>query len=89
MIEAIRTHLPGAIVHGAAAGLHLTVTFEAEFADTDLAARALARDVKAHPLSWHSQRPRRPGLVLGYAASTPNGISEGVATLGDVVRRLT
>ncbi|MET7644071.1 PLP-dependent aminotransferase family protein [Streptomyces sp. NPDC005426] len=89
MIEALGTHLPGATVHGAAAGLHLTVTFEAGFADTHLAAEALARDVKVHPLSWHSQRPRRPGLVLGYAASTPADIRRGVATLGDVLRHLS
>ncbi|MEU1055019.1 PLP-dependent aminotransferase family protein [Streptomyces sp. NPDC005876] len=88
MIEAVGAHLPGATVHGAAAGLHLTVTFRAGFADTDLAALALARGVKAHPLSWHSQRPRRPGLVLGYAASTPTDIGEGVAVLGDVLRHL-
>ncbi|TXS39874.1 MocR-like pyridoxine biosynthesis transcription factor PdxR [Streptomyces sp. OR43] len=86
MIEAIGAHLPGAIVHGAAAGLHLTITFDAECADTELAAMALARDVKVHPLSWHSQRPHRPGLVLGYAASTPADIAEGVAVLGDVLR---
>jgi GntR family transcriptional regulator/MocR family aminotransferase len=88
MIDAVGAHLPGATVHGAAAGLHLTVTFRAGFADTDLAALALARGVKAHPLSWHSQRPRRPGLVLGYAASTPTDIGEGVAVLGDVLRHL-
>lgn len=89
MIEAVNTHLPSAIVHGAAAGLHLTITFEAEFADTDLAAAALARAVKVHPLSWHSQRPHQPGLVLGYAASTPADISQGVATLGEVLRHLS
>lgn len=88
MIEAVGVHLPEATVHGAAAGLHLTITFEAGFADTDFAAAALARDVKVHPLSWHSQRPRRPGLVLGYAASTPADIGQGVATLGEVLRRL-
>lgn len=88
MIKAIRTHLPSAVVHGAAAGLHLTITFEAEFAGTDLAAKALTRGVKVHPLSWHSQRPRRPGLVLGYAASTPTDIGEAVATLGAVLRHL-
>ncbi|MBA0049737.1 PLP-dependent aminotransferase family protein [Streptomyces sp. AJS327] len=88
MVEAVGTHLPGAIVHGTAAGLHLTVTFEAGFADTDVAAAALARGVKVHPLSWHCQRPRQPGLVLGYAASSPADISEGVATLGDVLRQL-
>jgi GntR family transcriptional regulator / MocR family aminotransferase len=88
MVDAITTHLPHAVVHGAAAGLHLTITFDSEFADTDLAAAALARGVKAHPLSWHSQRPSRPGLVLGYAASAPTDIGEGVATLGTALRRL-
>ncbi|MFH8411151.1 PLP-dependent aminotransferase family protein [Streptomyces sp. NPDC018019] len=85
MIRAIDTHLPGAAVQGAAAGLHLTVTFDAGFADTDLAAAALARGVKAHPLSWHCQSPGRPGLVLGYAASTATEIEEGVAVIGSVL----
>lgn len=89
MVEAVGTHLPGAIVHGTAAGLHLTITFKAGFADTDVAAAALAHGVKVHPLSWHCQRARRPGLVLGYAASTPTDISEGVATLGAVLRQLS
>lgn len=89
MVKAIAAHLPGAIVHGAAAGLHLTITFEAGFADTDVAAAALTRDVKVHPLSWHCQRPRQPGLVLGYAASPPTDISEGVAILGEVLRRMS
>ncbi|WP_051804049.1 PLP-dependent aminotransferase family protein [Streptomyces sp. NRRL S-474] len=88
MVDAIRTHLPDAEVHGAAAGLHLMISFDAEFADTDLAAAALAQGVKVQPLSWHSQHPPRPGLVLGYAASTPTAISEGVAILGDVLRHL-
>ncbi|MEU0297911.1 PLP-dependent aminotransferase family protein [Streptomyces sp. NPDC006175] len=89
MVNAIAAHLPGAIVHGAAAGLHLTITFEAGFADTDIAAAALTRDVKVHPLSWHCQRPRRPGLVLGYAASSATDINEGVTTLGEILRRMS
>jgi GntR family transcriptional regulator / MocR family aminotransferase len=88
MIVAIRTHLPGAVVHGAAAGLHLMITFEAGFADADLAAAALARGVKVQPLSWHGQRPQRPGIVLGYAANTTADIEEGVAILGRVLRGL-
>nr|WP_167538331.1 PLP-dependent aminotransferase family protein [Streptomyces albofaciens] len=85
MIRAVDTHLPNATVQGAAAGLHLTVTFDAGFADTELAAAALARGVKTHPLSWHRQRRGRPGLVLGYAASTVTGIEEGVAVIGKVL----
>ncbi|MEU6766472.1 PLP-dependent aminotransferase family protein [Streptomyces sp. NPDC046853] len=88
MIAAVRTHLPHAVVHGAAAGLHLTITFDADFSDTDLAAAALARGVKVHPLSWHGQRPHRPGLVLGYAAPTATDIAEGMATLGEALRHL-
>lgn len=91
MIHAIRTHLPQARIHGAAAGLHLTLTFDAlpsspGPADADLAAAALVRGVKVQPLSWHSQRPHQPGLVLGYAASTPAEIYDGVAIIGDALR---
>ncbi|MDB1089263.1 PLP-dependent aminotransferase family protein [Streptomyces sp. ACA25] len=89
MTEALAKHLPGVRVHGAAAGLHLMITFEEGFSDTGLAAEALTRGVKVHPLSWHSVRPRGPGLVLGYAASPPAAITEGVATLGRVLRRLS
>ncbi|RSN44264.1 MocR-like pyridoxine biosynthesis transcription factor PdxR [Actinomadura sp. WAC 06369] len=76
MIRAIAEHLPAATVHGAAAGLHLTVTLaagddEGGAIDRAVAAAALDRGVKAHPLSWHCQRPHPPGLVLGYAAGVP------------------
>ncbi|HEY1915231.1 MAG TPA: PLP-dependent aminotransferase family protein [Streptosporangiaceae bacterium] len=86
MIDAIGACLPGAAVHGAAAGLHLMVTFDDDtFGDTDLAAAAIHRGVKAHPLSWHRQRPGPPGLVLGYAASTPTDITEGITLLGEAL----
>ena len=85
MIDAIAAYLPGATVHGAAAGLHLMITFDGDFADADLAAAALARGVKVQPLSWHSQRVGQPGLVLGYAATRPTEISEAIAILGDIL----
>ena len=112
MIDAVAIHLPGARVHGAAAGLHLTLTFDARpgaaalsgtglpdlglsgagqsgtgLSDTGLAAAALARGVKTQPLSWHRQRPGPPGLVLGYAASTPAEIHDGIAVIGSLLRR--
>ncbi|OLT14222.1 GntR family transcriptional regulator [Pseudonocardia sp. CNS-139] len=89
MIRALRRHLPDATVHGAAAGLHLLVTLPGDpddLDDLDLAAAALAGGVKVQPLSWHSRRPGRPGLVLGYAARTATEIAEGVATIGELVR---
>ncbi|QTE02035.1 PLP-dependent aminotransferase family protein [Streptomyces cyanogenus] len=88
MIAALAEHLPGARVHGAAAGLHLTVTYAGDVPDTELAAAALARGVKCQPLSWHRQRPGPPGLVLGYAATPPGVVADGVAVLGRTLREL-
>ncbi|MFE4397341.1 MULTISPECIES: MocR-like pyridoxine biosynthesis transcription factor PdxR [Streptomycetaceae] len=87
MIDAIRTHLPGATVHGAAAGLHLMLTLPEGCGrtDTGLAAAALAEGVKVQPLSWHARLPHPPGLVLGYAAGSVSEIAEGVAVLGRLV----
>ncbi|GHH43497.1 GntR family transcriptional regulator/MocR family aminotransferase [Streptomyces candidus] len=89
MIDALAAHLPGAVVHGAAAGLHLTVTYPQEVPDTELAAAALARGVKCQPLSWHRQLPGRPGLVLGYAAGPSGAVAEGAELLGRTLRELT
>ncbi|MBZ4323291.1 MocR-like pyridoxine biosynthesis transcription factor PdxR [Streptomyces huiliensis] len=89
MIEAIGARLPGAVVHGAAAGLHLMVTFEGGPDDAAVAAAALERGVKVQPLSWHSLRPRRPGLVLGYAVLPASEIAEGVATVAEVIHDLS
>ncbi|HEU5331843.1 MAG TPA: PLP-dependent aminotransferase family protein [Actinocrinis sp.] len=86
MIAAIGTHLPQARVHGAAAGLHLMITFDAPVADADVAAAALAHGVKVQPLSWHYQQANTPGLVLGYAASTATDAAEGIAVLGRILR---
>jgi len=85
MIHAIAKHLPAAVVHGAAAGLHLMITFDNAVDDVALAGAALDRGVKTQPLTWHSQRAARSGLVLGYAASTPSQITEAIATLAEVL----
>ncbi|WP_245919429.1 PLP-dependent aminotransferase family protein [Actinomadura mexicana] len=85
MIAAIAAHLPTAAVHGAAAGLHLTITFPGHppdsLNDAGLAAAALQHGVKTHPLSWHAQRPHPPGLVLGYAAVPTSAIPDAIAAL--------
>ncbi|WP_330261263.1 MocR-like pyridoxine biosynthesis transcription factor PdxR [Streptomyces sp. NBC_00539] len=89
MLRAIGAALPGSRVHGAAAGLHLMVTFDgAGFEDTALASAALALGVKAHPLSWHRVAPGAPGLVLGYAAGPVGDVEEGIALLGEALRQV-
>ncbi|HEY3003398.1 MAG TPA: PLP-dependent aminotransferase family protein [Kribbellaceae bacterium] len=88
MIAALREQLPDAVVHGAAAGLHLMITLPTETPDAELAAAAMRYGVKAHPLSWHRQRPGPSGLVLGYAASPPSDLESGIAALAAAVRPL-
>jgi GntR family transcriptional regulator/MocR family aminotransferase len=88
MVAALQTHLPDWTVHGAAAGLHLTVTYDGEpGSDTAVAAAVLEHGVKVQPLSWHRAAPGPPGLVLGYAAAAPHQIADGVAAIGKVVGR--
>ncbi|TCO13918.1 GntR family transcriptional regulator/MocR family aminotransferase [Kribbella steppae] len=86
MVRAVTNYLPSATVHGAAAGLHLTITFDSQLNDVDLAAAALQKGIKTHPLSWHCQLPHTPGLVLGYAARTPTELTEAIATIAEVMR---
>ncbi|MFE7382854.1 PLP-dependent aminotransferase family protein [Streptomyces zhihengii] len=89
MIAAIARHLPGAVVHGAAAGLHLTVTYVGDVPDTELAAAALDLGVKCQPLSWHRRLPGPQGLVLGYAAGPPGALTDGIAAIGVALRELS
>ena len=88
MITALSSQLPEAEIHGAAAGLHLMISFATAFSDVDLAAAAFDRGVKVQPLSWHCQTPHQPGLVLGYAANPASTIEHGISLLGDSFREL-
>jgi GntR family transcriptional regulator/MocR family aminotransferase len=81
IVAAIEEHLPEATIHGAAAGLHLTITFDPSVDDLTLARAALALGVKTQPLSWHAQTRQLPGLVLGYAARTPTDLTEAITLI--------
>ncbi|HEX3783706.1 MAG TPA: PLP-dependent aminotransferase family protein [Pseudonocardiaceae bacterium] len=94
VLAALAEHLPGARVHGVAAGLHLLVSLpdlgratDTEAADAVLAERALAEGVAVHPLSWYQQRPGEAGLVIGYAASPPDQLHEAIRRVGALVTR--
>ena len=85
LLAGLRAHLPGSRVAGVAAGLHLLVLLGpgpvdalgvGAVDDIALAARIADAGVLVHPLSWHRQRPGPPGLVIGYAAHTPDRLTE-------------
>ena len=85
LLAALREHLPGARVHGVAAGLHLLVGLPDGVDDATVAERALAAGVAVQPLSFHRLRPGPAGLVIGYAAVTPDRLREGVRLLAAAV----
>ena len=82
LLAALARYLPQARVLGVAAGLHLLVTLDGVGDDRALAASAREHGVAVHPLSWHRRLPGPAGLVIGYAAATPDRITEGVSRLG-------
>ena len=87
LLDALAAALPGASVKGVAAGLHLLVTLPDESVDdVALADELREAGVLVHPLSWHRRLPGPPGLVIGYAAHTPDRLREAAATIGRVVR---
>ena len=89
LVAALAEHLPRARVTGVAAGLHLLVTLsDIGYAadDVELANRITAAGVLVHPLSWHRMRPGPAGLVIGYAAHTPDRLRDAARTLAEVVR---
>jgi GntR family transcriptional regulator / MocR family aminotransferase len=85
LLAALREHLPAARATGIAAGLHVLVTLPGDTPDTELADRATAAGVLVQPLSWHRHRPGPPGLVMGYAALTPDRLREAAALLGRTI----
>jgi GntR family transcriptional regulator / MocR family aminotransferase len=88
LLRALRDLLPDARVQGVAAGLHLLVTFPGlagHVDDTDLAERIHRAGVLVHPLSWHRRLAGAPGLVLGYAAHTPDQLAEAAQRIARVL----
>jgi GntR family transcriptional regulator / MocR family aminotransferase len=89
LLSALRALLPQARVQGVAAGLHLLITFPdlaGHVTDTDLAERLYRSGVLVHPLSWHRELAGPPGLVLGYAAHTPDQLREAAQRIARAVR---
>jgi GntR family transcriptional regulator/MocR family aminotransferase len=87
LLEGLTTQLPAASVKGVAAGLHLLVTLPDGCADdVELADTLQAAGVLVHPLSWHRRLPGPPGLVIGYAAHTPDRLREAATTIARVAQ---
>jgi GntR family transcriptional regulator/MocR family aminotransferase len=84
LLAALATHLPGSTAHGVAAGLHLLVTVPG-VDDAAVVRRAAGAGVRVQPLSAHRVGDGPSGLVIGYAASTPDQLHEAVRRIAQVL----
>src|SRR5260370_12195146 len=83
LVNCIRKELDSVLqVHGAEAGLHLTVTLPKGYRDRVISARAARQNLWLWPLSPSYLGPTpRPGLIFGFGGTT-------VAEIPDAARRL-
>lgn len=84
LLAALATHLPRSTAHGVAAGLHLLVTVPG-IDDAAVVRRAGTAGVRVQPLSAHRLGDGPSGLVIGYAASTPDQLHEAVRRIAQVL----
>lgn len=85
LLAALATQLPGSTAHGVAAGLHLLVTVPG-IDDAAVVRRAGEAGVRVQPLSAHRLGEGPSGLVIGYAASTPDQLHEAVRRIARALR---
>ncbi|MGW7362901.1 MocR-like pyridoxine biosynthesis transcription factor PdxR [Streptomyces sp. NPDC054841] len=87
--EAVRRHLPGAVVLGQAAGLHAYVRLPRHTDESALVAGALRRSVLVRGGAAFQARPRwdAPALVVGHAHLPRSAVAEAIREVGSVPRR--
>jgi len=79
-----------AVIQGASAGLHLTLRFPevAEARTTDIIEAARSVGVAVYSVSpYYVRTPKSAGLLLGYAALSPQEIRSGILRLGQAFDR--
>ena len=92
LLAALDAELGDAVdVAGANAGLHV-VAWLRDVAPAELRRlreEATRRDVGVHPVTpFYARRPRRAGIILGYAALDAPAIREGIRRLAEAVAAL-
>jgi len=88
LLRGARRHLAGLVdIAPAEAGMHLLAELPAGTDDVEVAARALRAGIVVRPLSVHYlDRPKRSGLLLGYAGVPEREIDRGIEQLANVLR---
>ncbi|WP_158849045.1 MocR-like pyridoxine biosynthesis transcription factor PdxR [Saccharothrix deserti] len=81
LLDELRNVLPDWEPIGVAAGLHVVLRLPEGTDDVALQDRLARRGVNALALAGYARTPTFPGLVIGYAALTPDRLREAVREL--------
>jgi GntR family transcriptional regulator/MocR family aminotransferase len=90
LLESARQRLDGLLeVSNIEAGLQTVGWLPSTIDDEAAAKRAAARQLEVVPLSWYDRgRPKRQGLQLGFAATSPSEIRRGVRDLASALEEI-
>jgi GntR family transcriptional regulator/MocR family aminotransferase len=85
LLTAIAEHLPSWQPIGVAAGLHVVLRLPSGMDDALVQQRLEAHGIHAPALSGYTRLGTYPGLVLGYAATTPDRLRDAVREIALIV----
>jgi GntR family transcriptional regulator / MocR family aminotransferase len=85
LLSGVATHLPSWQPIGVAAGLHVVLRLPDDVDDAVVSQRLAAAGIHAPALSGYTKLGTYPGLVLGYAATTPDRLRAAVLEIALIV----
>ena len=86
LVAAVSDHVPGAVLEGVDAGLHVVLRLPDEVDDLELVTALEARGVAVSPLSAYGIEVTVRGLVLCYAGLPESQAAAAVRRIAEVVR---
>jgi GntR family transcriptional regulator/MocR family aminotransferase len=90
LVEALARELPDFEIHGAEAGLHLTVFLHDKMSDVERSMDAARQKLWLWPLSSsYSGRPLKSGFILGFASTPAKEMRSAVQKLRNLLRSRT
>ncbi|MGL5816255.1 MAG: PLP-dependent aminotransferase family protein [Phycicoccus sp.] len=87
LVGAVARHLPGAVLSGVEAGLHVVLRLPDGVDDHDLASRCLDRGMAVSPLSAYAVESVARGLVLCYAGLPESAADTAARALASAIVR--
>jgi GntR family transcriptional regulator/MocR family aminotransferase len=84
LLSALATHLPSWQPIGVAAGLHVVLRLPDTVDDVVVSQRLAEHGIHAPALSGYSRLGTYPGLVIGYAATTPDRLRDAVREIAAI-----